>query len=188
MSAVTDNSGNLYLALTRKGTSGKMKAMVTKYNIDLQKIWERELYNNPSYNAASLSIVLDENNNPVVSGRTEVASGEGIADNAFVARYFFSGDSVQKQYLEYVNSGPSVIDDGTGQFMALNMRCLIINIMDNRMKISGIIRTYSSCDSKTTDAFGYSFDLASDGNIIIAGSKGNGYYLAVKSSSALSPV
>jgi hypothetical protein len=187
-SVVTDNSGNIYLALTRGSTVGKMKAEVSKYNSDFQKLWEKELYNNPSYSAASLNIMVDEEGNPIVVGRTELPASTGKENNAFVARYFFTGDSIQKKYLEYANAASSVISDGTGQFIVLNMKCLVVNIMDQNIKVSGIIRTYNSCDSKTTDAFGYSLDLTGDGNIIIAGSKGGGYYLAVKSQDALSSV
>jgi hypothetical protein len=186
--AAIDNSGNLYMAMTRIGSGGKLKAEVTKYNSDFQKLWEKELYNNPSYGAASQGIMLDADNLPVITGRTELTVSSGTENNTFVARYFFKGDSIQKQYLEYANSGSSVISDGAGQFMVLNSRCLIINILDQNIKVSGIIRTYSSCDSKTTDSFGYSMDMTGDGNIVIAGSKGDGYYIAVKSASALSPV
>lgn len=187
-SAATDNSGNIYLALTRGGSGGKMKAEVSKYNSDFQKLWEKELYNNPSYSAASLNIMVDDDGNPIIVGRTQLPVSTGVEDNAFVTRYFFKGDSIQKKYLEYANSASSVLSDGTGQFIVLNMRCLVVNIMDQNIQVSGIIRTYNSCDPKTTDAFGYSLDLTGDGNIIIAGSKGGGYYLAVKSQDALSPV
>ncbi len=185
---VTDNGGNIYLAFSRAGASGQMKAEVTRFSSTLQEIWNKEIYNNPSYGAASLGIVLDDQNNPVVSGRTEMQVSTGKENNAFVARYFFKGDSIQKCYLEYANSGASVINDGAGQFMVLNKNCLIVNIMDQNMKVKGIIRTFSSCDAKSTDAFGYSLDITGDGNIIMAGSKGNSFYMALKSSSALSPV
>jgi len=183
-----DNSGNIYMAITRNGTSGKLKASVTKYNSSLQKLWEKELYNNPVFGAASEAIALDDEANPVIAGRTEMQVSTGIQNNAFVARYFYTGDSTQKSYLEYANSGVSVRGDATGQFMVLNMNCLIVNILDLRMKISGIIRTFRACDSKTTDISGKCLDITSDGNIIMAGSKGSGFYLAVKSSSALSTI
>jgi hypothetical protein len=186
--AVTDNSGNIYLALTRSIPGKKMKAEVSKYNSNFQKLWEKELYNNPSYSAASLGIMIDDQNNPIIVGRTELPESTGAVNNTFVARFFFRGDSTQKEYLDFSNSGSWVMNDGAGQFMVLNMRCLIVNIMNQNIKVAGIIRMYSSCDSKTTDAFGCSMDLTKDGNIIIAGTKGNGYYLAVKSSTALSPV
>ncbi|MGD0582395.1 MAG: hypothetical protein ABR974_05555 [Bacteroidales bacterium] len=186
--AVTDNSGNLYLAMTRSFSGAKMKAEVSKYNSDFQKLWEKELYNNPAYSAASLGIMIDDGDNPIVVGRTELPVSTGVENNTFVARYFFQGDSIQKEYLEYANSGSSVMSDGTGEFMVLNMNCLIVDIMNQNIKVAGIIRMYSSCDSQTTDAFGYSMALTKDGNIIMAGSKGNGYYIVVKSSAALSPV
>jgi len=186
--AATDNSGNLYMAVTKTGSSGKLKAEVMKYNSDFQKLWEKELYNNPAYGAASQGLMLDADNLPIVTGRTEFAIPSGTEDNTFVARYFFKGDSLQKRYLEYANSGSSVISDGAGGFIVLNSGCLVINLLDQNIKVLGFIRTYSSCDSKTTDSFGFSIDLTGDGNIVIAGSKGGGYYLAVKSASAVSPV
>ena len=97
-------------------------------------------------------------------------------------------DSLTKKYLEYANSGSSVIQDGTGQIIILNMRCLIINILDQDLNVTGIIRTYSSCDSQNTDTFGYSMDITGDGDAVIAGSRGNNYYLAIKSLQELSPV
>ena len=187
-SAVEDNSGNFYMALTRNGNSGKLKASVSKFNSDLERIWEKELYNNPAYGAASLSIALDDGNNPVIAGRTEMQVSTGIQNNTFVSRYFKTGDSIQKSYLEYANSGSSVIRDEAGQFTVLNSGCLIMNTLDNRMKVTGFIRTFSSCDSKTTNIFGYSMDVTGDGNLIIAGSKGSNYYIAEKSASDVSPV
>jgi hypothetical protein len=186
--AVTDNSGNLYLALTRMGGGGKPKASVAMYNSSIQRIWEKELYNNQALGAASLGIVLDDQANPVVTGRTELQVSSGKENNTFVARYFFSLDSLTKKYLEYSNMGTSILYDGTGEVMVLNKKCLIVNILDQDIKISGTIRTYNSCDSKTSDSFGFSMDILPDGNLVMAGSKGKSYYLVIKSSTALSPV
>ncbi|HVN56868.1 MAG TPA: hypothetical protein VMT63_01100 [Bacteroidales bacterium] len=186
--AAADNSGNFYLAITRNSTTGKLKSSVALFNSTMDRIWERELSNNPQFGAASLAIAVDDNNNPVISGRTEMQVSTGTTDNAFVARYFHKGDSVQKTYLEYINSASAISRNSSGEFMVLNSGCLVVNIMDERMKVSGFVRTFSSCDSKTTDVFGYTMDVMNDGNIVMAGSKGTGYYLAVKSSSDLSPV
>jgi hypothetical protein len=189
MDAVTDNSGNIYLATARQNGASTM-ATVTKYTSYLYKQWEKPISNNPAFGAASLSIILDGPDNPVVTGRTELQVSTGKEDNTFVARYFFSipKDSIRKEYLEYANSGTFLIKDGTGQYLVLNSRCNIINILDQDFKPASVIRTYSSCDSQATDIFGYSIALDPSGNIIIAGTKGGGYYLALKSSTALSPV
>ena len=71
---VTDNTGNIYLALTRKNIGAKPKATVAKYNSQLQKLWETELYNNPSFGASSLGITLDNSGNIYVSGKTELSA------------------------------------------------------------------------------------------------------------------
>jgi len=188
-SVAADNSGNLYLAVSKLGSGGYLKALTAKYDaLQQQIVWEREIYNNPSFGSASLAITLDGSGNPVITGRTGMQVSGGTETNAFIARYFRTNDSLTKNYLEYSNAGTSVVPAGTGQFYSLNMKCLIINIIDTDMEISGIIRTFSSCDSKTTDIFGYSMDISSDGNLILGGSAGGSYYLAIKSSSALSPV
>jgi hypothetical protein len=189
MDAATDNSGNIYLASSRQSGSTTM-ATVTKFTSYFYKQWEKPISNNPAFGAASLSIILDGPDKPIVAGRTELQVSTGKEDNTFVVRYFFSipNDSIRKEYLEYANSGTSVIKDGTGQYLVLNSRCNVINILDQDFKQAGIIRTYSSCDSQATDIFGYSIALDPSGNILIAGTKGGGYYLALKSSTALSPV
>jgi hypothetical protein len=189
MDAVTDNAGNIYLATSRQNGSSTM-ATVTKYTSYLYKQWEKPISNNPSFGAASLSIILDGPDNPIVTGRTELQVPTGKEDNTFAARYFFSipKDSIKREYLEYASSGTSVIKDGAGQYLVLNSSCNIINILDQDFKPAGIIRTYNSCDSQGTDIFGYSIALDPSGNILIAGTKGGGYYLALKSSTALSPL
>lgn len=189
MDAATDNSRNIYLVTTRQNGSSTM-ATITKYTSYLYKQWERPVSNNPAFGASGLSIILDGEDKPVVAGRTEMQVSEGKEDNTFVVRYFFSMpvDSISKHYLEYANSGTSIIKDATGQYLVLNSRCNIINILDQDFKPAGIIRTYSACDSQATDVFGYSLSLDPSANIIIAGTKGGGYYLVIKSSTALSPV
>lgn len=186
---VTDNSGNIYLALTRKSGSSRTKAGVAKYNSQLQKIWETDLYNNPAAGAASLAIDIDNSGNIFVSGKTELSVSSGNVNNSFFAFLRSNGIVRWKKYLEYANSGSAVILDDSEMPMILNSSCFIINILNPAdSSYLGIIRTYNVCDPNNTDAFGFSLDMNLDGNILMAGSKGGGYYLAVKSTLALSPV
>jgi hypothetical protein len=186
---VTDNDGNIYIATTRKSASGKPKAGVAGFNNLLQKLWETELYNNPDFGAASLDIELDNSGNVYVSGKTELSVSSGTANNSFIASLTGNGGVRWKKYLEYANTGSSLRLDDSGQPLVLNMNCFIISILNSDDGSSaGIIRTYNVCDSNNTDAFGLCIDLDRDGNILMAGSKGNGFYLAVKSSLAQSPV
>jgi hypothetical protein len=189
MDAAVDEAGSIYLATTRQNGSSTL-ASVSKYTSYLYKQWEKPISNNPSFGAASLSIILDGTDKPVVAGRTELQVSSGKEDNTFAARYFFSipKDSIRRQYLEYANSGTSIIKDGAGQYFVLNSRCNVISILDQDFEPAGIIRTYSSCDNKATDIFGYSIAIDPSGNILIAGTKGGGYYLALKSSAAISAV
>jgi hypothetical protein len=183
-----DDGGNIFLALTRSSTGVMLKAGLAKYNPQVQKLWEKDLYNNPSFGAASLDIILDAGGNPIVSGRTELSVSAGKENSAFIARYFAAADSLTKNYLEYSNRGYSIRMTGSGDYAVLNSNCFIVNLIDQDIEITGIIRTYNSCDSKQTDAIGYSMDITPDGNIIMAGSRGGSFYLAVKSFEALSPV
>jgi hypothetical protein len=187
-SVAADNSGNLFLAMTRLGTSGNLKASVAKFNDQLQKLWERDLYNNPLFGASSLAITLDGSGNPVVAGRTGMQVSTGVETTTFITKYYHTGDSVSNNYLEYSNAGYAVMASGNNQYYVLNRKCIVINIVDQNMEYSGIIRTFSSCDPKNTQNYGNYIDITSDGNLIIAGSSGSNYYLVIKSSSAISPV
>jgi hypothetical protein len=185
---ITDNSGNIYLALTRKISGSMSKATVAKYNSQLQKLWETELYNNPSFGASSLGISLDDVGNIYVSGKTELPATSGSLDNSFAASLTNDGIIKWKKYLENTNSGSSVIIDENGQVLMLNHNCFIISILNpDDGSASSTIRTFDICDSKNTNAFGQDLDINYDGNIILAGSKGGGFYLAMKPPVSQSP-
>ena len=187
--AVTDASGNIYLALTKLTAGDKTKASVTRYNDLLQKNWDKELYNNPSFGAASLGIALDNSNNIYVSGRTELSVSSGIEDNTFAAALSSTGTVLWKKYLEYANSGTSVLVDESGQPVVLNKNCIIVNTLNKEDgSVSGIIRTYRECDSQKTDTYGYSVTTDNGGDLLMAGSRGGRFYIALKSILSLSPV
>jgi hypothetical protein len=64
----------------------------------------------------------------------------------------------------------------------LNTSCFIVSIANPEDgSDAGKIRMFEVCDSKETDAFGRDLDLNYDGNILVAGSKGGSYYMALKS-------
>lgn len=186
---VTDNEGNIFIATTKRSGSLKPKAGAVKFNNLLQKLWETELYNNPSFGAASLDISLDNSGNVYVSGKTELSVSSGTVNNSFIASLTSGGGVRWKKYLEYANTGSSMRFDDSGQPMVLNMNCFIISILNpDDGSSTGIIRTYDVCDPANTDAFGLCMDQDWDGNILMAGAKGGGYYLVIKSSLALSAV
>jgi hypothetical protein len=179
----TDGSGNIYLSLTRKTGSQKPKALVAKYNSDIQKLWETELYNNPSFKAASYDVAVDESGIVYVTGKTEAANASGTLNNSFLASLSKTGVIGWKKYLENSNSGSAVIVNDSEGIMMLNRNCFIIrkaNAEDG--SDAGTIRMYSECDSYTTDAFGTDMDIYYDGNILAAGSLGGNFYVALKSS------
>jgi hypothetical protein len=180
--AFVDNTGNIYLPLTRKTATAKPKASVAKFNSSFQKLWETELYNNPNFGAATLDINLDASGNIYVSGRTELTSGESITNNSFFASLTATGTIRWKQYRQNINEGVALVfnDD---ILMMLNTNCFAVS-MANPLNgdDSGNIRIFDACDSKTTDAFGRDMDVTHDGNILIAGSKGGSFFLALRSS------
>lgn len=180
--AVVDNSGNVFLALTRKGVSSKTKASVAKYNDQLQKLWETDLFNNPGFGAASLAIRTDGSGNVFVAGKTELSSTSGVLNNSFLASLNPAGYVTWKRYLENSNEGSSIIFDGITNLMMLNKNCFIINILNPVDGTdAGRIRTLSLCSSENTDALGSDLDINYDKYVLIAGSRGGSFYLAMKS-------
>jgi hypothetical protein len=94
-----------------------------------------------------------------------------------------SGSIRWKTYLETTNEGAALIVDEAGDFMMLNKNCFIINILNSSDGAdAGRIRTLSLCNSKNTDVFGSSIDVNFDKNILISGSRGGSFYVALKSS------
>lgn len=188
-SFTTDLQGNIIIALTRKSGSAKTRACVAKYNSDLQKLWETELYNNKSFGAVSFGVVTDEGSNVYITGKTEVSREAGTLDNSFLVCLDSKGEVIWKKYLENSNSGTAVIIDDSDMLMMLNKNCLIVNKFSidaaNPATVTdeGLIRMFRLCDSYNTDSFGADLDLFYDGNILTSGSRGGNFYLAVKSSS-----
>jgi hypothetical protein len=183
--AEIDNAGNIYLALTRKGASDKTKASAAKFNDLFQKLWETDLFNNPGFAAGSLAIKLDGSGNVFVSGKTELPVEGGTLDNSFLVSLTNAGVigwNGKKKYLESSNSGSSLIFNGAGDLVMLNKNCFIINILSKTDgSDAGRISMLSLCDSYNTDAIGSDIDINYDKNILVAGSRGGSFYLALKS-------
>jgi hypothetical protein len=181
--ACSDNLGNIYLAVAKKSGSQKPKAIIMKYNSDLQKLWETELYNNPDFSSVCLDAATDGSGNVFVSGRTEASNLSGTLSNSFLASVNRNGGVNWKKYMENSNSGSSVVLNGEDEVFMLNRNCLIINKADcTTGSGTGTIRMFSECDSYTTDAFGNDISIAKCGNILAAGSLGGNFYLALKCS------
>lgn len=181
-SLTVDNSGNIFLPLTRKSGSARSKASMAKYNSDFQRIWETELYNNPDFGAACTDIIQDEQGMIYVTGKTEVSTEEGVLDNSFLASLTASGTVRWKNYLEFNNIGSSLLIDDDVLFM-LNRNCFVINkVKPDNGSDEGVIRMFNVCNSKTTNAFGHGLDINHDGNILTSGERGGGFYVALKAS------
>lgn len=178
---VTDRSGNIFLTLTRKNTGAKSKASVAKFNSNIQKIWETELYNNTEVASVSRGIKLGNLDSVLVTGKTQVTKSDGTLDNSFLATLGKSGTVGKKRYLENANSGCGLVIDNNNKIFLLNRNCFFVNIIDPSAGYSyERLLMFRACDTYNTDAFGVSCDLNYDGNIAVAGSVGNNFYLALK--------
>jgi hypothetical protein len=178
-----DNSGNIFLPITRKSSSSKSRASVAKFNDQFAKLWETELYNNPEFGAASRSVKLDPSGNVYIGGNTEVSTKDGKLNNSFMASLSSSGSIRWKKYLENSNFGSTLLLNNAGEIMMLNKNCFIINILSTvDGEEAGRIKMFSQCNSSDTDAVGSGFDLSFDNNILVAGALGGNFYFALKSS------
>jgi len=178
----TDNAGNIFLPLTRRKTYSRAMASVAKYSSEFNRLWETDLYNNPDFGASSLGIILDDQGNIYVSGDTEISSADSVLSNSFLASLTSSGSVRWKKYLEKTNSGSAVVIGDNDMIMMLNTNCFIVDMANpDDGADEGKIKMYGVCNSKETDAFGRDLDINYDGNLLVAGSKGGNYYMALKS-------
>ncbi|NMC40466.1 MAG: hypothetical protein GYA43_04735, partial [Bacteroidales bacterium] len=118
-----DNAGNYYIALSRIGTGGKIKATVASFDQMLRNIWETELYNNPEFGASSLDIAAGSSGDIFVSGFTEFSVNNGTGRNAFAAAIGQRGQIKWKRYLEFTNSAVSQFENAAGTLYVLNSAC-----------------------------------------------------------------
>jgi hypothetical protein len=181
--AAIDNAGNIFLPLTRKTSFGNPKASVAKYNNLFQKIWETELYNNPDFSASSLAILTDASGNIYVSGDTQVPGKDGPLTSSFIATLTGGGTPGWKKYLEYYNTGSALVFDKSDNLLMLNKNCFIISKrVSANGDDAGTIKSFSLCIPQNTTAFGRDIAVNYDSNILLAGSFGGNFYIALKSS------
>jgi hypothetical protein len=183
-----DAAGNLYIPVTRRNTGLKTRASLLKYNVDLNQLWETDLYNNPGFSSSANDAISDDAGNIYVCGKTEVTATSGTLENSFAASLRSSGSIIWKKYLEDSNSGSAMIISNSDILMTLSRDCFLIDktrydeVKDSVVS-EGLIRWFSVCDPYNTDALGSGFDIDPEGNTIAAGSMAGKFYLAVKSSS-----
>jgi hypothetical protein len=179
---ISDESGNIFFPVTRRIAGNKTKANVAKYTADLNKLWETELFNNPDFGAESLGIIIGSDGTVFVSGNTELMAEEEILDNSFVVSLSSSGSINWKKYYEKSNTGIDLMFDENGLLMILNRNCFIVSLISPEDgSENGRLRMFDICDPSVTDAYGEDFDFTCEGNLMIAGSRGSNFYLALKS-------
>jgi len=181
-SITMDVSGNIFLPLIRRKNAGKTQASIAKYTQDLNKLWETELFNNPDFAAESLGIITSSDGTVFISGNTELSVEDGVLNNSFLASLSSSGSVNWKKYIEKSNVGIALIFDESGLLLMLNQNCFVVSMANpDDGSEAGRLRMFDVCDPYNTDAVGADFDLTHEGNLLIAGSLGGSYYLALKS-------
>ena len=162
--AALDNSGNIYLAITRKTTISKTIASVAKYNDQFEKVWEKTLFNNPDFASSSLAVQTGEDGNLFISGKTELPVDGKYVSNSFLVSLSadgeFSDQWQSKRYLENYNEGSALIFDDSNNLLLLNRNCFILNMVNSYDGAdAGILRSFGVCVSKDTDALGADIDI-----------------------------
>lgn len=180
--AITDATGNIILAVTRKPEYfPKTKAGVIKYNSSLQKLWETDLYTNPSYASSCQGIIADNTGNIFFAGKTETVRNDKVANTSVTGSLSASGAILWKRYLEFNNDGTATGLSSQGDLFTLSRNCNIISISDpSEGTDAGTVRFYESCDAATTTAHGFSMANFYDGSILVAGSRGESFYVALR--------
>lgn len=178
--AVNLTDGGYMLASTESAGTSKPVAAMRRVSNTLSNSGNRtELSNNPAYSAASLDICRAGAGEFLVAGRTELASGGNLFNNSFVSMVRSSG--AWKKYPENSNEGIALWYDGHGLVYLLNRNCFIVTVLstddgsDYRR-----LRIFNACDSYDTGAAAEAFVVNHDGNLMIAGTRGGRYYLALK--------
>jgi len=116
------------------------------------------------------------------SGNTELSVDDGVLNNSFLVSLSSSGSVNWKKYFEKSNAGTALIFDENRLLMMLNRNCFIVSLANtDDGSEAGRLRIFDVCDPVNTDALGADFDLTYEGNILMAGSLGGYYYLALKS-------
>lgn len=185
----SDNSGNYYIALSRIGPGGKIKATVASFDHMLRKLWETELYNNPGFGASSLGIAAGKSGDIFVTGYTEFSVNNGTDRNAFSAAVGKNGQINWKRYLEYSNSASSQFEDASGTLYVLNSGCIILNSLNaGDGTVTGILRTFAACNPSKDKARGNAVTGGPAGELLVAGSRNGNFYIVAKSPDDLSPV
>lgn len=178
-------NGNILLAITKKQATTKSRAYVASYSPVLDKIWEAELFNNPSFSSACLFVVRDVSGKIYAGGRSEITSQGILTTNSFLTALEPTGITApgwsQKKYTEFSNEGRSLLFDAEGKMLILDRRCFIVNKLD-RIDGSdvGIIRPFNACASVSTDAFASGFSIVGGKEFVFAGSLGNRFFLGIK--------
>jgi hypothetical protein len=179
--AALGSGGELYFALTKILAGAKTKASIGRFTSEGAKIWERELYNNPDFEAATLEIDVDETGNIYATGNTELSFEDELLMNSWVVALDPSGSVLWKNYLENSNSGEEISFDMYSSLLVMNMNCGIVNyisIPDG--KVGNRLRVYDVCDPYDTAVKIYSMAVTPAGNYIMAGSKSGKVYYALR--------
>jgi hypothetical protein len=144
-------------------------------------MWETALFNNPSFSSSAMALKLDHAEDIYVAGKTELSDDGGVLYNSFMSSISGNGSINWTEYLESSNCGWSVDFDENNSLLMLNRNCFIINFLEpSDGTDAGIVRPFGLCDPYNTDALSSDMDFSYDKNYLLAGTRGNNFYLALK--------
>jgi hypothetical protein len=182
--SVTDltiiSPAEIFVSLTKNTGGENSKASIARITAEGTIIWETELFNNKDYAAGSLAIEED-GGSLYVAGRTEYNSSDGKVTNSFAAALSHNGMVTWKKYLENSNTGTDIAFDSNMNLVMLNQNCLILTgiTLPDGTDIAQT-RVLDVCDSYDTQTFGRALALTYENNYLIAGSRDNKFYYALK--------
>jgi hypothetical protein len=165
--------------MTRKIGGDRSQAVIARFDISGNLIWEKELYNNPDFGASVISLTRGSDGIIYAAGRTELPDGEDIFTTSWVASFTETGELLWKSYLENSNSGEDIMINSTGQLMVLNRNCGIINYISlPDGTVVDRLRLYDACDPSEDEIELSSLNLLPGGEYLVTGRRSGKFYYA----------
>ncbi|MCA1757844.1 MAG: hypothetical protein LC649_10345 [Bacteroidales bacterium] len=176
---VKTGNNDLITALTRKEGGDKSQAVIARFDISGNLIWERELYNNPEFGASVISLTKGTDEIVYATGSTEITEGESLFTSSWVAAFTAAGDLLWKRYLENSNSGEDIMINKTDQLMVMNRNCGIINYLSlPDGTIVERFRMYDACDPSEHMIELSSMNILPGGEYLVTGRRSGKFYYA----------
>lgn len=176
---VRTGHNDLITAMTRQVGGGKSQAVIARFAVSGNLIWEKELYNNPEFGASVISLTKGSDEIVYATGSTEIADGESLFTSSWVAAFTAAGELLWKRYLENSNSGEDAMINNTDQLMVMNRSCGIINFLSlPDGTIVDRFRMYAACDPSEHEVELSSMNILPGNEYLVTGRRSGKFYYA----------